>query len=73
MNRMTKPEKTAIIGYRAMQISLGSPLFINPGDETDSTRIALLEFYARVIPYKIKRKYPDGSEFMVDINDLIQP
>jgi DNA-directed RNA polymerases I, II, and III subunit RPABC2 len=69
---MTKYEKARILGLRALQISLGSPVLVEvPPGMTDNLRIAELELQQRKIPMKIKRPLADGSFEYIDIEDLI--
>ena len=72
-NYMTKYEKARILGLRATQINMGSPVFINTNGETDSLRIALMELRQRKIPFKIRRPLPDGTHEDWSVNDLIVP
>ena len=70
---MTKYEKARILGLRALQIDMNSPLLVDPKGETDPLRIALMELRARKLPYKIRRIYPDGTNKDISINKLIVP
>ena len=59
---ITKYEKTRIIGERARQLNLGAIPFINVNpDIIDGYLIALDEFYAKKIPFIIKRPLPNGN------------
>lgn len=70
MPYMTKYEKTRIIGYRANQISNGSPPCINTSGMHDSIQIAHQELLRKCIPVKIKRFLPDGTYEVWDANEL---
>jgi DNA-directed RNA polymerase I, II, and III subunit RPABC2 len=70
MPYMTKYEKTRIIGYRATQISNGSPPCINTTGMHDSIQIAHQELIKKCIPVKIKRFLPDGTYEIWDANEL---
>ena len=70
MPYMTKYEKTRIIGYRATQISNGSPPCINTIGMHDSIHIAHQELIKKCIPVKIKRFLPDGTYEIWDANEL---
>jgi DNA-directed RNA polymerases I, II, and III subunit RPABC2 len=70
-NIMTKYEMTRILGIRALQISTGSPILINYGEETDPLRIAQMELRQRKIPIIIKRQLPDGTIEECPANELI--
>ncbi len=71
-NRLTKYERSKILGARAIQISMGSPLMINDlHGETDPIKIAELELRQRKIPMIIKRTLPDGTVEMWELEDMI--
>lgn len=54
--KYTRFEKAAIIGARALQISMGAPVLIGiPKGMTDPVEIAELEFKEGVIPITVKR------------------
>jgi DNA-directed RNA polymerase I, II, and III subunit RPABC2 len=68
---MTKYERARVLGTRALQISLGAPILVEAGNETDPLRIALLELNAKKIPVIIRRFLPDHSWEDWRINDLV--
>jgi DNA-directed RNA polymerase I, II, and III subunit RPABC2 len=73
-NRLTKYEKSRLIGLRAQQISMGSPLMITQqsiNKETDPVKIAELELIQRKIPMVIKRTLPDGTVEILKLEDMI--
>lgn len=52
----TRFEKARIIGARALQISMGAPILIEPPKELiDPIDIAMYEFEKDVIPVTVKR------------------
>src|SRR5881628_126359 len=54
--RYTRFEKARIIGARALQISMGSPILIDvPGGVVDPIEIAWVEFNSGAIPITVKR------------------
>jgi len=56
---LTRFEKARIMGARALQLSLGAPIFIEiPKNATTSLEIAMEELKQRVIPIVIKRRLP---------------
>ena len=70
--KMTKYEKTKIVGIRAQQLANGSrPRIKVPVHVTDTINIAELELEQRKIPFIIKRSLPSGSIEYWKINDLI--
>lgn len=59
---LTRFEKARIMGARALQLSLGAPVFIDiPKNATTSLEIAMEELKLRVIPIVIKRTLPNGD------------
>jgi len=59
---LTRFEKARIMGARALQLSLGAPVFIEiPKTATTSLEIAMEELKQRVIPIVIKRTLPNGD------------
>jgi len=54
--KYTRFEKAAIIGTRALQISLGAPVLVSlPEKVIDPLSIAMLEFEKNIIPITVKR------------------
>lgn len=58
---LTKYEKARILGARALQISMGSPLMVEIEGETDALDIAAKELTKRKIPISIRRYLPNGK------------
>ena len=59
---LTRFEKARIMGARALQLSLGAPVFIEiPKNTTTSLEIAMEELKQRVIPIVIKRSLPNSD------------
>ena len=59
---LTRFEKARIMGARALQLSLGAPVFIEiPKNAKTSLEIAMEELNQRVIPIVIKRTLPNGD------------
>lgn len=55
--RYTRFEKARIIGARALQISMGSPILLDvPAGAVDPIEIAWLEFNSGAIPITVKRE-----------------
>lgn len=71
-NFLTKYEKNYIMGIRINQIINGSPLFI----EYDNTKpfnvfeIVKQELYQKRLPFKVKRKLPNGNVEIWSLKDL---
>lgn len=70
--RMTRYERSRVIGARALQISMGAPILIrvNPSIH-DPIRIAEIELEKRVLPITIRRKLPSGNYEDVALTDLL--
>ncbi len=59
---LTRFEQARIMGVRALQLSLGAPVFIEiPKNATSSLEIAMEELKQRVIPIVIRRTLPNGD------------
>ena len=59
---LTRFEKARIMGARALQLSLGAPIFIDiPKNAITSLEIAMVELEKKVIPIVIKRTLPNGD------------
>lgn len=72
-NYLTKYERCFILGLRIQQIMNNSPIFINTQDLeiVNPFNIAYEELMQKKIPFKIKRKLPNGNVEIWDLNDLI--
>lgn len=61
---MTKFEYAKLLGMRAEQISLNSPVMVTlVNGETDSMQIALEEMRQGVIPFVVRRFYPSMKRY----------
>ena len=59
---LTRFEKARIMGARALQLSLGAPVFIEiPKSAVTSLEIAMKELEERVIPIVIRRTLPNSD------------
>ncbi len=69
--RLTRFEKARIVGARALQISMGAPLLIEPPEGViNEIELALMELDAGVLPITIRRRLPGGSSQDIPINLL---
>ena len=68
---LTKYEKARVLGARAVQISQGSPLFVEKEGETDPLLLALKELNEKKTPITIRRFLPDDSYEDWSIDELI--
>ncbi len=55
--KMTRFEKTRIIGARSLQISLGAPVLIKT-KKTDPIEVSKEEFEKDVLPITVRRRQP---------------
>jgi len=68
--KLTKYEKTRVLGERASQIENGTNILIsNPGRFNNSYQIAEEELRLKKIPFIIKRPYNNGYEYL-KLSDL---
>ena len=66
---LTRFEKARIMGARALQLSLGAPVFIEiPKNATTSLEIAMEELNQRVIPIVIRRTLPNSDYQKIPIS-----
>lgn len=72
-NYLTKYERCFILGLRIQQIMNNSPIFINTDslDIINPYNIAHEELLQKKIPFKIKRKLPNGNVEIWNLEDLI--
>ena len=69
--RLTKYEKTKILGIRAQQLSSGMPALIEvPKNVRDIRVIAEMELEQRKIPFIIKRPLPNKGCEYIKVEDL---
>ena len=66
---LTRFEKARIMGARALQLSLGAPVFITiPKNTISSLEIAMEELNQRLLPIVIKRSLPNGDYQNISID-----
>ena len=66
---LTRFEKARIMGARALQLSLGAPVFITiPKNIVSSLEIAMEELNQRLLPIVIKRSLPNGNYQNISID-----
>ena len=66
---LTRFEKARIMGARALQLSLGAPVFITiPKNTVSSLEIAMEELNQRLLPIVIKRSLPNGDYQNISID-----
>jgi len=73
--RLTKYEKSRVIGARALQLSMGAPPLIDlskyPNLLRDPLSIAEEELRRGVLPITIRRRLPNGEEELIPIRVFI--
>jgi len=69
---LTKFERARILGTRALQVSMNSPLLVQLEGESDPLEIAEKELKQRKIPFTVRRYLPDGSFEDWAVRELIQ-
>jgi DNA-directed RNA polymerase I, II, and III subunit RPABC2 len=70
-NRLTKFEKVRILGQRAEQIANGAPSTVDITGLTDALTIAEKELKERMIPFKIRRTYPNGEVRDIPLSEMV--
>ena len=71
--KLTRFEKTRIVGARAMQIAMGAPVLIDvPPNIKSPIDIALLELKESVLPISIRRQLPDGTSQNIPLKLLLE-
>ena len=71
--KLTRFEKARIVGTRALQISMGAPLLIEPTKQLiNPIDLALKELEMGVLPITIRRRLPDGAYQDIPIRWLLQ-
>lgn len=70
---LTKYERTKIIGIRAEQLARGAQPFVEPavldGGSFDPCELAERELRARVLPFVVVRRMPDGRRETLRLDD----
>jgi len=70
-DELTRFEVARLIGARALQISLGAPVFAKVEEIKSPIQVAKLEFKNKLLPITIKRKLPNDEEIIVEIKAAI--
>lgn len=70
-NVLSVNEKTAVIGFRAQQIAMGSDIYVKTYNTDDCFSIARRELTENKIPYIIDRLMPNGHVVSVKLGDLL--
>ena len=70
INRLTKYERVRIIGIRAKQIITGANILLKGIENKTPTEIAELELKYNMLPFKIKRRLPNGRYEIWKLSEL---
>ena len=70
INRLTKYERVRIIGIRAKQIMTGANILLKGIENKTPTEIAELELKYNMVPFKIKRRLPNGRYEIWKLSEL---
>lgn len=71
--KLTRFERARVVGARALQISMGAPLLMNPTKNANKPiDIAIAELEKGVLPMTIRRTLPDGEYQHIPISWLLQ-
>jgi len=72
IKKLTRYELARIVAMRALQLSLGAPPLINIDnlDRKDPYYIAIEEIKRKILPVVIKRRLPNGIEYLLTLRDL---
>ena len=69
-SKINKFEKVRILGFRATQLSMGAPPFVDITGLTDALSIAEKEFDENKIPFTLKRTFPNGKTHEISVVKL---
>jgi len=70
INRLTKYERVRIIGIRAKQIMTGANILLRGIENKTPSEIAELELKHNMVPFKIKRRLPNGRYEVWKLSEL---
>jgi DNA-directed RNA polymerases I, II, and III subunit RPABC2 len=70
-NRLTRFERSGLLGRRAVQIDNDAPIFVDIDGETSSYEIALKELMEKKIPLNVERILPNGDWEIWTIDELV--
>jgi len=68
MDRLTRFERTRLISARALQLSLGAPPLVKPGDDSTAYFLSKEELSQGVMPMVVIRRMPDGTPQKIGTN-----
>lgn len=70
--KLTRFERARIVGARALQISMGAPILVEPPEGvSDPIDIALMELEEGILPMTVRRTLPDGAYQDIALRNLL--
>ncbi len=66
--KITRFERTRLISARALQLSLGAPMLVEPAKGMTVEDIARLELEKGVLPMAVLKEFPTGEIKRVEIS-----
>jgi len=60
------------VGARALQISMGAPILVEPSHMSNPIDIAIKELDSGILPITIRRTLPDGTYQDIPLKWLLQ-
>ena len=71
--KLTRFERARIVGARALQISMGAPVFLDIDESTRSPiDISETELQEGALPISIRRSLPDGTSMNIPLTTLLE-
>jgi len=71
--KVTRFERARIVGARALQISMGAPILVEPSKNlANPIDIAIKELEMGILPITIRRTLPDGTFQDIPLKWLMQ-
>lgn len=72
-SRLSQAEMTEVLSHRIKQLEEGGPSFVDYGDETSPSKIAIIEMVRRKCPCSIVRHHNDSVCEVWEVNEMILP
>lgn len=70
--KLTRFERTRILGSRALQLSMGAPILVELDEGTsDPIDIAIVELNEGALPMIVRRHLQDGTSQDIPVIDLL--
>jgi DNA-directed RNA polymerase subunit K/omega len=72
-SRLSQAEMTEVLSHRIKQLEEGGPSFVDYGDETNPSKIAIMEMVSRKCPCSVVRHHNDSMCEVWAVNEMILP